>query len=215
MLISLFSRLTRRYFIKITLNQYDINSGLDFHYKDSYKEFLFREIVAKDFYNNSVFYKKNRKDRYLKHLKQGHRCFGFETTDGDIAAYFWLTLGQATNPPPNPAFKHCSWLLNKNEAYIWDCRTIEDYRRQGLYKAGLQRISQFCRKLNKEKIMISCEIPNHASNEGIVSAGFILQGRSYFIAFGPFKIVWCTHKRKRLSKLSSPVTTREVFPASV
>jgi len=197
---------------KLILNQYRYDASMLDPLSTAYKEFKFRELVSDDFFNHTVFEVKNRRERYLNHLKNGHRCFGFENDRGDIVSYFWLTLGDNKRSHPIPIFRKSAWLLIDGEAYIWDCRTIDECRRRGLYREGLSRLVYFCQQQNVMKIMMSSHVSNQVSNAGITSAGFTYYGTVRFIGIGRFKLVCCQKKKPRVSGLFAPVMTSDVFP---
>lgn len=179
---------------------------------DFFKNFNFRELNEEDFYKNIVFEEKDRKNRYLNHIKKGHRCFAFVDSKGMTAAYFWLTIGRENQYHPVPIFKQSGWLLSPDEAYLWDCRTLANYRRQGLYKAGLQRLVALCQQQHIKKIMMSCDISNAISNAGIISAGFKFCGTVHFRAIGKLKTIRCYKRRFKIMPMTSPVITIDVFP---
>lgn len=82
-----------RLFPTTFLNQYRYDSSVLSPLADCYKDFQFRELTSKDFSNTAVFDVKNRRNRYLHHMENGHQCFGFENREGIIVSYLWLSLG--------------------------------------------------------------------------------------------------------------------------
>lgn len=179
---------------------------------DSYGVFEFRELSANDFLNHAIFSVKNRAQRYLSHLKNGHRCFGFQNKTGEVVSYFWLSIASEDRTLAIPFFKGADWLLSPTEAYIWDCRTDPAYYRRGLYRAGLKRLIAMCQQQHVSRIMMSAELKNYASNAGIMSAGFVLCGAVRLLRVGVFKFVFCQHKKPKLSRLLTPLLTSDVFP---
>ena len=197
------------------LSQYRYQGlALDF-FSDTFQEFKFRELIPDDFSNHAVFEIKNRRSRYLDHLKNGHRCFAFENNRGDIVAYFWLTFGDTVYSRPVPIFRKSTWLLTEGEAYIWDCRTIDAYRQRGLYKEGLNRLVYLCQQQNVMNIMMSSHASNQASNAGIMSVGFTYHGKVHFVGAGRFKLIFCQGKRPKFSRVMIPVMTTDVVPCYV
>ncbi len=195
-----------RFFRTKILNQYEYDTTHSNLLESVYKEFQFRELTAEDFSHNPIFHVNNRKDRYLRHLQRGQRCFGFFTPNNDIAAYFWVSFGGEFK------FKYFSWKLAENEAYIWDCRTLENHQRQGLYREGLKRIVPICQQKNITKIMISSKTDNKASHFGVLSAGFKRRGKVTLLMIGPVKLIFCTGRKPKIVKLTSSVTTPDIFP---
>ena len=204
----------RRLFSTKSLKQYRYDAPIMEQPSSTYKEYKFRELVSADFSNNIVFAVKNREARYLGHLENGHRCFGFENNEGDIVSYFWITIGEYNRSRPIPTFGEAYWLLTDGEACIWDCRTIDACRRQGLYREGLNRLIYFCQQQNAMKIMMSCDVLNRTSHAGILSAGFLCHGKVRFVRIGRLKLVHCQNKKPKISHLYSPVVTSDVFPGA-
>ncbi len=211
---NIFYRIVGRWLQVTQLNQYKYNSASVLGNDKNETDFIFRSLDAGDFGRHPIFQEKDRKRRYLKHLENGHHCYGFESPSGDIAAYLWLTRGELQQPMPNPAFRGFSWLIGHNEAYIWDCRTAPAYQRQGLYREGLKRLVSICLEQGRSKIMISCKPDNTASHLAIQSVGFELKGITLSITTAIFKWIRCSGRTAKLFKSSTPVTTRDVFPWS-
>ena len=68
-------------------------------------------------------------------LADGSRCFVARVADG-IAAYGWVSelvesIGELERP----------FHMREGEAYIWDCATLPEFRRQGLYTSLLHIIA--------------------------------------------------------------------------
>ena len=196
----------------MSLNQYKYDGSMQDPLFAAYKEFMFRELVPDDLSKHAVFKVKNRRERYLNHLKNGHRCFGFENDRGDIVSYFWVTIGANNQPMRVPTFWDSPWLFRDDEAYIWDCRTIDAYRRRGLYREGIKRLVSFCQQQDVMNVIMSCDASNPASQAGITSVGFTYYGRVRFILFWRFKLVHCQGKKPKISCLLSPMMTSDVFP---
>ena len=195
------------------LNQYRYE-GPDFGVFDlTYNAYTFREIFSEDFLNHAIFSIKDRTKRYLDHLSKGHQCFGFENDRGDIISYFWLTIGDAYTNKAVPIFHGSACLFGELEAYIWDCRTVDEYRRQGLYKEGIKRLLQYCQQKNVQNIMMSCHASNRVSHLGIVSAGFTDCGQTRFIGLaGRVKVINSKRRKIWFSRFLSPVKTTDIFP---
>ncbi len=198
-------------FKRKTWNQYRYDDkNLDL-INDTYLHFTFGELKTDDFSNNQPIFTDERKNRYLHHIEEGHRCFGFKDSEENVAAYFWLSLGGGKISLA-PVFKKTGWVLSDREAYIWDCRTIDQHQRKGLYREGLRRLVQFCRKNNYQTVMMSTEVNNKSSHAGIIASGFHYHGKVSFIFLRWIKIVLCEGKKPHISRYYSPVTTSVVFP---
>ena len=123
--------------------------------------------LTKDYFNKDpLFTEKNRKDRYIERLQDGHRCYAY-IQKGKIIAYFWVSDSNANLT--QFAFK-IKLSIPKNTAYIWDCRTAPDFKRQGLYSMGLSEISRI---YSDKYLSINCIKHNIASKRGIEKANFI------------------------------------------
>lgn len=99
-------------------------------------------------------------------LQGGRRCFSLRA-DGQIAAYGWVTRGVECVGELERQFH-----LRSDEAYIWDCGTLPDWRGQRCYSALL---SQLVRELLREdvrRIWIGASRHNQASIRGVANAGF-------------------------------------------
>ncbi len=134
---------------------YEMNTRHFNNIGNTYNQFIFKEFMESDFQNNRLFEKKDRMARYVYFLKCGHRCFGFVDAAGHVVSYLWLSVEGMTVP-----FSGSSTLkVGQGIAYIWDCRTAEEYQGTGLYKEGLKRLTQFATSLNVQRVMI-CHL-NH------------------------------------------------------
>jgi ribosomal protein S18 acetylase RimI-like enzyme len=62
--------------------------------------------------------------------------------------------------------------LLPGEAYIWDCVTLPDFRRQGLFTSLLTYINEDLRREGYERVWIGADRDNPGSQRGIDRAGF-------------------------------------------
>lgn len=138
----------------------------------------FRALRPEDFDKNAIFREKKRQARFKKRLVHGHRCFGFETESGEVASYLWLSLGSLEKAVRVPFSLGMIIELGKYDGYIWDCRTVPEYLRRGLYTKGLLSVLGICASSGKKDIFIGCVPSNSPSYLGIMSAGF-RQSTSY------------------------------------
>lgn len=129
-----------------------------------YNGAVFSEITD---FSSEIFSQNSRKDRYLKHIKSGYKCFGFIDNVGRVISYCWVALGSKA-----PWYKGLILDLSEKESYIFDCRTDEGRRGKGFYPACLKNICHILKKENFEKAYIDCEAGNTPSLRGILSAGF-------------------------------------------
>lgn len=102
------------------------------------------------------------RDRFGRSL----RCFGFEQ-GGRIVSFGWVTTG-----PEETGELERRLAIPPGEAYVWDCGTVPDRRRLGLYSALLNRV---IRRLHAEavpRVWIGASRLNAPSTRGIANAGF-------------------------------------------
>ena len=118
----------------------------------------FRSLGADDFSISPVYQRKNRKDRYLERLAVGHRCFGFVTDENETASYLWLS-SPLYGAPLAPFEGGLTCGIPEAAVYIWDCRTVEAFQSQGLYREGLQHLQGLCRQDGAEEPSSSAARP--------------------------------------------------------
>ena len=101
-----------------------------------------------------------------RRLDTGRRCFAARRQD-QLAAYGWVSFAE----------EHVGELglhlrLLPHEAYIWDCATLPDYRRQGLYANLLGYIVRTLWSEGVGAFWIGADTANQPSQAGIARAGF-------------------------------------------
>ena len=113
-----------------------------------------------------------KKAAFAARIEMGHRVFGYRMlTSNEAIAYFWLTYDQHKQVHVPFEFD-LKWSVEKCRAYIWDCKVHPEFRRKGIYTAGLIALSQFACVSGAKAIEIYCSASNLASANGIVRAGF-------------------------------------------
>jgi ribosomal protein S18 acetylase RimI-like enzyme len=96
----------------------------------------------------------------------GRRCY--VAWDGDrIVAYGWASQGSECVGELERAFH-----MAPDEAYIWDCVTLPEYRGRGLYSGLLAHMLAELRDAGVRRIWIGASLDNHASIKGFMRAGF-------------------------------------------
>ena len=101
-----------------------------------------------------------------KRFESGRRCYTAWVGDR-LASYGWVSFDEEYIGELNLRIK-----LLPGEAYIWDCATIPELRRNRLYSALLDYIigelqaEGFCR------VWIGADLDNKPSQQGIARAGF-------------------------------------------
>lgn len=83
-------------------------------------------------------------------------------------SYAWLKVPGTVGPPHLPLF------TQKLDVYwIFYCRTVDEFQRQGCYKRSLVALYELALNRNKDKdIFIDTEIYNIALRKAIISMGF-------------------------------------------
>src|SRR5215472_13484353 len=117
-------------------------------------------------------------------LAVGSRCFVARVADG-IAAYGWVSkvvesIGELERP----------FHMGKGEAYIWDCATLQKYRRQGLYTSLLHSMATTLSGEGIHRLWIGASRGNLPSLRGIASAGFKPVIKMTYVRVFGFKHVW-------------------------
>lgn len=101
-----------------------------------------------------------------RRLQSDRRCFGLRV-EGLIAAYGWVTQGNESVGELERQFN-----LRRDEAYIWDCRTVPDWRGRGFYSFLLSRLIHELLGVGVQQIWIGASRHNRPSIRGFVNAGF-------------------------------------------
>ncbi len=94
------------------------------------------------------------------------------------AAFGWMARGKATIGELNHSF-----ILPMRHRYLWNFRTLADYRGQGIYPALLQYMLQYEGK-KASRFWIIHAPENGSSSKGITKAGFQYVGKLYTNAKG-------------------------------
>jgi len=104
-------------------------------------------------------------------LKDGNHCLGAKS-DGRLVAFTWCNLTWCH-------FKGCTFLLNNDEAYLFDAYTVSDLRGQGLAPALRYRLYEELARMGRTKLYSITEHFNGPSLQfklklgaGIVKSGW-------------------------------------------
>lgn len=166
---------------------YGINCDLvDFDNKEAINTFLFRELTIEDIEQSDIFFVKSRVSRYKNNLSNGHRCFGFVNAQGKVISYLWLSVFDKIPP----LTKSVSLVINPGLAYIWDCRTSENYMRQGLYKSGLINLMRIIKKMNIDEVRICNLDDNLIATKTMLSLNFKFLYSVSVITFINLKLIF-------------------------
>lgn len=96
----------------------------------------------------------------------GSRCFVARIGDA-FAAYGWVSQGEERIGELERSLR-----MRRGEAYIWDCVTLEPFRRQGIYSALLVYMVATLRREGLHRLWIGASQQNRPSLKGFANAGF-------------------------------------------
>ena len=105
-------------------------------------------------------------ERVTARLARGCRCFVVRV-DGAIAGYGWLSTG-----PEWIGELQLEITPRRREGYIWDCATLVEHRRKGIFRSLLVGISEVARRDGLQRLWIgTIAIP---AEKALEPAGFKL-----------------------------------------
>lgn len=111
----------------------------------------------------------NHRSEDVQHrLNTGHTAYIAEY-EGSPAAFGWVARLSAHIGELNHEFD-----LKEGDGYLWNFRTLENFRGKGIYPRLLQAIMHEETEINRFWILHAPE--NQASENGIKKAGFVLEG---------------------------------------
>jgi GNAT superfamily N-acetyltransferase len=114
----------------------------------------------------------------------GSRCFTARVA-GEIACYGWVSWGSESIGE-----LECELRLRPDEAYIWDCATLEPFRQRGVYGALLRRIAATLRAEGVNRLWIGASTSNEPSLRAFASAGFQPAVRLTFVRLLTVSQLW-------------------------
>ena len=117
-----------------------------------------------------------------KRFERGNRCFVAQI-GAKVVHYTWVSFHKEYLPSIN------KWIeLADDEAYIYNVRTLSDFRGQGIFPFVLDRLCEQLKTDGYKKILASVQSDNVPSQKAFEKAGF---KKSKEISY--FKVFW--HKR--------------------
>lgn len=103
-------------------------------------------------------------DLVAPRLARGVRCFAVRIDDA-IAGYGWLSVG-----PEWIGEIQLEIRPRSGEGYVWNCVTVPEFRRRGVFRSLLLGISEHARRLGLRRLWIgSVAIP---AEKAVAPAGF-------------------------------------------
>jgi GNAT superfamily N-acetyltransferase len=133
-------------------------------------------------------------EEVTKRLANDHVAF-IAYIHNQPAAFGWMAKGKARIGELNHEF-----ILPIGNRYLWNFRTLADYRGLGIYPALLQYIIQY-EGTRASRFWIIHAPENKSSLKGIVKAGFEYVGRIYTKANGQIALEASTHSETYLDLL--------------
>jgi hypothetical protein len=105
--------------------------------------------------------------QFSKRFNRGDRCF-VALADGVPCHFTWVRMhGVMSISSANKSF-----TLGSHQAWVFDCRTNENYRGLSIYPHVISNISNDLLKSGLTSVMIDATKDNNASVHGILKAGF-------------------------------------------
>jgi ribosomal protein S18 acetylase RimI-like enzyme len=119
-----------------------------------------------------------------RRLEAGKRCFSAQI-DGRLASYCWVSrsaecIGEIEH----------EIHFEPDEAYIWDCMTLPEFRRRGLYTALLNHMAGEIRRDGVRWLWIGSSVNNYASMRGFLKAGYQPVADLVFMRIFNLAIMW-------------------------
>jgi ribosomal protein S18 acetylase RimI-like enzyme len=103
----------------------------------------------------------------IKHrFQRGKRCF-VGLVEGKLACWGWVSHEDEWIGEMKVTFR-----LEEGEAYIWDCVTLPDFRRQGLFSALINHMARDLQKEGMVRVWIGSNLENQPSIKGFKKAGY-------------------------------------------
>lgn len=102
----------------------------------------------------------------IRRFSLNRRCF-VAKVEGTITAYGWVSTGAECVGEMEREIQ-----LQPGEAYVWDCFTLPEYRRQRLYSALLSHINTTLAGEGYRRIWIGSNLENRPSLHGFANAGY-------------------------------------------
>lgn len=144
----------------------------------------FREVSREDLHVLAGSMGMTDTDPLLRRLSGRRRCFAAWIGE-DIAAYGWVSQGDEWIGEQERCIR-----ISRQEAYIWDCVTLPDYRRQRLYSALLSHMLSVLKCEDTQKVWIGTALENKPSIKGFTNAGFRPVLELLFLRLFNLRIWW-------------------------
>jgi ribosomal protein S18 acetylase RimI-like enzyme len=103
-----------------------------------------------------------------RRFELGRHCY-LARVEGHLVSYGWITFDQERIGELGLRVR-----LLPDEAYIWDCATLVDFRGQHLYPALLSYMLRQLRTSGIRRVWIGMDADNLPSQAGVARAGFKL-----------------------------------------
>lgn len=126
----------------------------------------FSEVSSEAAASLAVAMELKEQSEVRRRFAAGSRCF-VARIEGEIVAYGWVSQGME-----RIGELERSLHMQPNEAYIWNCATLPQFRRRGLYTALLGYMASVLREEGVRRLWIGTSLQNRPSLQGMAAAGF-------------------------------------------
>jgi GNAT superfamily N-acetyltransferase len=127
-------------------------------------------------------------EQLRRRYSHGRRCFVARIGE-EIAAYGWVSTGAECIGEMEREIR-----LQPGEAYVWDCFTWPDHRRQGLYSALLSHINMTLAGEGYRRIWIGSDLENRPSLKGFANAGYRPVIQITYLRLGGLSFLWVSRQ---------------------
>lgn len=123
-------------------------------------------------------------DLIIERFERGGRCLALWSEER-MASYCWVAQGVEWIGEMEIHFR-----MQPGERYIWDCFTLPEYRRKGLYSALLSQMVKALAGEGVSRIWIGSNLENQSSIKGFENAGFQPVVQIWFIRILSLRCFW-------------------------
>ncbi|MGD2050214.1 MAG: GNAT family N-acetyltransferase [Chloroflexota bacterium] len=144
----------------------------------------FEEMHSKDALGSAADLGFSDLEQLKRRFSPQRRCF-VAKFEGEIAAYGWVSINAECVGEMEREVQ-----LQPGEAYVWDCFTWPDYRRQRLYSSLLSYINTKLADEGYRRIWIGSNLENRPSLKGFANAGYRPVVHITYLRLGGLSFLW-------------------------
>lgn len=164
---------------------------------------MFEEIPLNDALGSAADLGFANVEQLRRRFSPRRRCF-VARFEGEIAAYGWVSTGAECVGEMEREIQ-----LQLGEAYVWDCFTWPDYRRQRLYSSLLSYINTKLADEGYRRVWIGSNLENRPSLKGFANAGYRPVVHITYLRLGGLSSLWVSRQDEVPLQLAS--RAREAF----